>query len=237
MKAIKERVKKYARKVWRGGTREYGSHMKLTECDFIAGAQSEREELTRWRNPNEELPENNSCVLMKVSDGEHERIYLGARQDDVRMCDGGYSFCQNEKSVSDTMVWLSAGDRFTKTNRTMDILTPHDGVTNDKIAKAQIEAVERKQNEYKLIGQMVRVPGHTLYKFNTVTRTASRAEVEVSAYSWLNPKNMKVESDRKSHVKVEKDCYYEQALNMKNFIKRLRRRGIVGMDEEVKLER
>lgn len=94
-KAIKERAKKYARKVWRGGTREYGSHMKLTECDFIAGAQSEREELTRWRNPNEELPENNSCVLMKVSDGEHERIYLGARQDDVWMCDGGYSFCQN----------------------------------------------------------------------------------------------------------------------------------------------
>lgn len=59
----------------------------------------------------------------------------------------------------------------------------NDGVTNDKIAKAQIEAVERKQNEYKLIGQLVRVPGHTLYKFNAVTRTASRAEVEVSANS------------------------------------------------------
>ena len=114
----------------------------------------------------------------------------------------------------------------------MDILTLYDGVTNDKIAKAQIEAVERKQNEYKLIGQLVRVPGHTLYKFNTVTRTASRAEVEVSADSWLNPEN-----DRKSRVKVEKDCYYEQALNMKNFIKRLRRRGIVGMGEVVKLER
>lgn len=38
-------------------------------------------------------------------------------------------------------------------------------------------------------------------------------------------------------VPAEKDCYYEQALNMKNFIKRLRRRGIVGMDEEVKLEK
>lgn len=59
------------------------------------------------------------------------------------------------------MFW--AGGRSTKTNRTMDILTPYDGVTNDKIAKAQIEAVERKQNEYKLIGQLVRVPGHTLY--------------------------------------------------------------------------
>lgn len=120
----------------------------------------------------------------------------------------------------------------------MDILTPHDGLTNEKICKAQIEAVERKQNEYKLIGQLVQVPGHTLYKFNTVTRTASRAEVEVLADSWLNPENMKVESDRKSRVKVEKDCYYEQALKkVKNFIKRLRRRGIVGMDEEVKLER
>lgn len=43
LKAIKERAKKYARKVWRGGTREYGSHMKLTECDFIAGAQSDEE--------------------------------------------------------------------------------------------------------------------------------------------------------------------------------------------------
>lgn len=61
--------------------------------------------------------------------------------------------------------------------------------------------------------------------------------MEVSADSWLNPENMKVESDRKSRVKVEKDCYYERALNIKNFIKRLRRRGIVGMDEEVKLER
>lgn len=61
--------------------------------------------------------------------------------------------------------------------------------------------------------------------------------MEVSAYSWLNPKNMKIEIDRKSRVKVEKDCYYEQALNMKNFIKRLRRRGIVGMGEVVKLER
>ena len=52
----------------------------------------------------------------------------------------------------------------------MDILTPHDGLTNEKICKAQIEAVEKKQNEYKLIGQLTKVPGHTLYKFNTTTR-------------------------------------------------------------------
>lgn len=50
----------------------------------------------------------------------------------------------------------SAGARFT--NRAMDILTPHGGLTNEKICKAQIEAVEKKQNEYKLIGRLTKVP-------------------------------------------------------------------------------
>lgn len=54
----------------------------------------------------------------------------------------------------------------------MDILIPHDGLTNEKICKAQIEAVEKKQNEYKLIGRLTKVPGHTLYKFNATTRDA-----------------------------------------------------------------
>lgn len=105
---------------------------------------------------------------------------------------------------------------------------------NDRYGLTQAVIEGRKT----MTRQLVRVPGHIpSINSNTVTRTASRAEVEVSADSWLNPENMKIESDRKSRVKVEKDCYYEQALNMKNFIKRLRRRGIVGMDEEVKLER
>lgn len=41
----------------------------------------------------------------------------------------------------------------------MDILTPHDDITNEKICKAQIEAVEKKQNEYKLIGRLMKIPG------------------------------------------------------------------------------
>lgn len=56
----------------------------------------------------------------------------------------------------------------------MDILTPHDGVTNDKIAKAQIEAVERKQNEYKLIGQLVRV--QVIPSINSIRLRGQRRE-------------------------------------------------------------
>ena len=128
----------------------------------------------------------------------------------------------------------SAGAKFT--NRAMDILTPHDGLTNEKICKAQIEAVEKKQNEYKLIGRLTKVPGHTLYKFNTTTREASKATVEIrSGYFYDPEKGSNMQIKHRFNVKVEKDCYYEQALNMKNFIKRLRRRGIIGADENVKI--
>ena len=136
--------------------------------------------------------------------------------------------------VSRSTVEMSlAGGRFT--NRAMDILTPHDGLTNEKICKAQIEAVEKKQNEYKLIGRLTKVPGHTLYKFNATTREASKAEVRTEITRQYDPDTDTVIRHVKSDVKVEKDCYYEQALNMKNFIKRLRRRGIIGADECVKI--
>ena len=132
-----------------------------------------------------------------------------------------------------TVEMSSAGARFT--NRAMDILTPHDGLTNEKICKAQIEAVEKKQNEYKLIGRLTKVPGHTLYKFNATTREASKAIVEIrSGYCYDPEKGPKMQIRHRFNVKIEKDCYYEQALNMKNFIKRLRRQGIIGADEDVK---
>ena len=96
-------------------------------------------------------------------------------------------------------------------------------------------AVEKKQNEYKLIGRLTKVPGHTLYKFNATTREVSKAKMRTEITRQYDPDTDTVIRHVKSDVKVEKDCYYEQALNMKNFIKRLRRRGIIGADENVKI--
>lgn len=118
----------------------------------------------------------------------------------------------------------------------MDMLTPHDGITNEKIAKAQIEAVEQKQNEYKLIGQMIQRPGHTLFKFNTSKRTASIADLKTEKKIQYDPQTSTVTYVNRSSVNVEKDCYYEQALNMKSFIKRLRRRGIIHQEETIIIE-
>lgn len=117
----------------------------------------------------------------------------------------------------------------------MDILTPHEGITNEKICETQIEMLERKQNEYRLIGQITEVSGHTLFKFNTQTRVAEKAKIKVD-YSMKFSTERELIPVRRSEVVVEKDCYYEQALNMKNFIKRLRRRGLIGEHEQIKIE-
>lgn len=59
----------------------------------------QREELTRWRDPKKELPDNNHCVLIKITDGQQECIYLGSREGDAWMADGGYVFHSNVASV------------------------------------------------------------------------------------------------------------------------------------------
>lgn len=118
----------------------------------------------------------------------------------------------------------------------MDIFTPHEGMSNEKICQTQMELLEKKQNEYKLVGQMTAVPGHTLFKFNTETRVASKATMESKSNMSLNPQTGGIDIAKTSNVEIEKNCYYEQALNMKNFIKRLRRRGIIGAQEQIKTE-
>lgn len=115
----------------------------------------------------------------------------------------------------------------------MDILTPHEGLSNEQISEAQIELFEKKQTDYRLIGQIRKVAGHTLFKYNRVTHEAAPALYKVSYEMVLNPRTGLLEKVTRTEVVVEKDCYYEQALNLKDFVKRLRRRGIIGADDRV----
>lgn len=43
---------------------------------FSAGAQSERDELTRWRDPEKEFPEDYVPVLGKTSDVQHPFVIM-----------------------------------------------------------------------------------------------------------------------------------------------------------------
>ena len=90
----------------------------------------------------------------------------------------------------------------------------------DNLSGEQIEYLQKKQNEYKHIGRMNKVPGHTLFSFNRNTKEIKPAtfEREISIGMYGHP-------IYKTRCVIEPDCFYEQALNKKNFIKRLKRYG------------
>ena len=77
----------------------FGSGETLGQECFVMGAEQMPEKFTRWYDPNTEPPDNNICVLIKATGGQQERIYLGSREDDIWMADGGYVFTTTPESV------------------------------------------------------------------------------------------------------------------------------------------
>lgn len=92
----------------------------------------------------------------------------------------------------------------------------------DNLSGEQIEYLAKKQHEYKHVGKLRKVPGHTLFSFNILTKEIKPAKFE---------NEVSIGLDRipiyKTRCVVEPNCFYEQALNEKNFIKRLKRLGII----------
>ena len=101
-------------------------------------------------------------------------------------------------------------------------ILPESGITNEMICQTQVELLEQQRQEYKLIGSMKKVPGHTLFSFNVQTGEIKPVKLVREASIGLDGNPV-----FKEKITVEKDCYYEQALNLKNFIKRLKRRGLI----------
>lgn len=107
-------------------------------------------------------------------------------------------------------------------------MIPDADIVWDKREQSRIEAQIKKQQELKLIGRMKKVPGHTLFSFNYKTGEIKPADVIRECAMGFD--GLPVYKER---IVVEKDCYYEQALNVKNFVKRLKRKSY----ENTRLER
>ena len=94
------------------------------------------------------------------------------------------------------------------------------------LTKNRIETVEKTKNEIKYIGSTRLIKGHTLFSFNRETGEIRKASIKCVPI---------VTNDgiiTKSEVVTEKHCFYDQALNKKNFIKRLNRYGLLrGLNE------
>jgi hypothetical protein len=93
----------------------------------------------------------------------------------------------------------------------------------DQMSKEQIEVLDKQKHEFKLIGRQRKVPGHTMFSLNIKTGEIKVAPVERSKVCDFSTR----EPIYKERIVIEPGCLYRQALNRKNFIKRLVREGIL----------
>lgn len=91
MGKIEERAKQYAREMY-----GYSSGVEIA---FIRGAQSERAELTRWRDPKEELPDTNCDVLIKTTSAAKYKIAFYKASSPRN-----YHWHENNGAIDDDMV-------------------------------------------------------------------------------------------------------------------------------------
>ena len=89
--------------------------------------------------------------------------------------------------------------------------------------KAKTEFCQQEKREIKFLGHMRRNTSHTLFSYNLVTKEIKVAELEKP--DTINFKDL--EKIGNTRIIIEKDCVYRQALNKKNFIKILKREGII----------
>lgn len=93
----------------------------------------------------------------------------------------------------------------------------------DQMQKDEIEVLDKQKHEFKLIGRQRKVPGHTMFSFNLKTGKIKVAPIERSKVCDFRTR----EPIYNERIVVEPDCIYRQALNRKNFVKRLVREGII----------
>ena len=81
----------------------------------------------------------------------------------------------------------------------------------DIVALPRQEIQAKINKELKYIGSILHRPGHTLFEINLNTGQIKEAAVKREVYAGVGGKPI-----YKSKVQIEKDCYYLEALNVKN---------------------
>lgn len=93
----------------------------------------------------------------------------------------------------------------------------------ESLPKEQIEMLQKQKKELKLIGQQRFIPGLTLFSFNLKTGEIKVAEMNTEVSLDLMTRLPKYTKK----LLIERFCIYRQALNKKNFIKKLIREGVI----------
>lgn len=103
----------------------------------------------------------------------------------------------------------------------MDGILPKLTVQNG--SRAAQEQVDKQQKEYHRIGRQRKVSGHTLFEFNRKTKEIRPADISREVrVSYINGYPQYI-----TRTEVHEDCFYLQALNVKNAKKKLVKLGML----------
>lgn len=92
--------------------------------------------------------------------------------------------------------------------------------------EVEIVAEQQQKKEIKLIGQQRKIPGHTLFEYNEVTKELIPAKFRPASVM-ISYSSMEGSQTTTTHtVIINEHCLYVQALNKKNAFKKLTKSGI-----------
>lgn len=92
----------------------------------------------------------------------------------------------------------------------------------EKDEDVRIECQQKQKQEFKFVGKIKKNAGHTLFSYNVETKEIKPAPIKRTVL--LTFEN---EVCYKEEVSVEKSCIYLQALNERNFVKKLKKMGYI----------
>jgi hypothetical protein len=93
----------------------------------------------------------------------------------------------------------------------------------DNEIKSEVHAEQDQKKEIKLIGKQRKIPGLTLFEFNTKTKKLTIAKFKTDETLELKSLSVNPEQLQKSSkVIVNENCFYFQALNEKSARKKLK---------------
>lgn len=94
----------------------------------------------------------------------------------------------------------------------------------DAKPKSEVKQKKQQEQEYKYIGSIRHNRGHILYAINKKTLEVHEAEyISKKTLTWKEALKIYLGGHVKREVQVERDCFYIEAMNKENALKKYKK--------------
>lgn len=96
----------------------------------------------------------------------------------------------------------------------------------DKLkTKDAVVAPKPQKQEHRFLGTIIRRPGLTLFEYDSKSKTVQVSKANTQYYYMYNERTKHLGVSSRTRVQVRDGCMYVQALNLKNAIRKVRKKG------------